>query len=93
MLIAHQIIFTATFALHDRFKRLVLHKICHFQPFVKLKLSKNFSLGQPFAKMPKMSHFSGLGNGQLRCVCNIVSGAKPLSLTCLIRNFIPCNFP
>ena len=60
---------------------------------VKLKLSKNFSLGHPFAKMPKMSHFSGLGNGQLRCVCNIVSGAKPLSLTCLIRNFIPCNFP
>ena len=36
--------------------------------------------------MPKMYHFSGLGNGRLRCVRSIVSGAKPLFLKCLIKN-------
>ena len=80
MLIAQQIIVTATFPMHHPHQRLILHKICHFQPFVKLKLSKKFSTGPPFAKMPKMSHFSGLGNWRLRCVRSIVSVAKPLSL-------------
>ena len=92
MLIAQQIIVTVTFPLHRPHKRLILHKIGHFQPFVKLKLSQRIFMGFPFAKIPKTSHFSGLGNGQLRCVRSIVSGAKPLSLKCLIRTFIPSNF-
>ena len=92
MLLAQQIITTATFPLHHRHQRLILHKICHFQPFVKLKLSKKLSWGPPFAKMEKMSHFPGLKNGWLRCVGSIVSGAKPLSLKNLIRTFIPINF-
>ena len=92
MLIAQQIIITATFPLHHRHQRFILHKICHFQPFVKLKLSKKFSWGPPYSKTTKMSHFSALGNVRLRCVCDIVSGAKPLSLKCLIRTFIPSNF-
>ena len=92
MLIAQQIIVTATFSLHHGHQRLILHKICHFQPFVHLKLSIKFSWGPPFSKMPKKSDFSSLGNGRLRCVRSIVSGAKPLSLTCLIRTFIPSNF-
>ena len=54
-------------------------KICHFQPFVKLKLSKNISWGPPFAKMQKMSHFSGLGFGRLRCVdYDIFARVQPL---------------
>ena len=92
MLIAQQIIVTVTFPLHNRHQRLILHKNCHFQPFVKLKLSKKFSWGPPFAEMPKMSHFLGLANERLRCVKSIVSGARPLSLKCLIRTFIPSNF-
>ena len=60
MLIAQQLIVMATFPLHRRHQRLILHKICHFQPFVKLKLSKKVLWGPPFAEMPKMSHFSGL---------------------------------
>ena len=50
MLIAQQIIVTATFLLHHRHQRLILHKICHSQPFVKLKVSKKFSWGPPFYK-------------------------------------------
>ena len=92
MLIAQQIKVTATFPLQHRHQHLILHKICHFQPFVKLKLSKKVSWGPPIAKIPKMSHFSGLGNGRLRSVRSIVSGAKPFSLRCLIRIFIPSNF-
>ena len=88
MLIAQQIRVTATFTLHHRHQRLVLH---HFQPFVKLKLSKIISRGPPIAKMPKNSRFSVLGNGLLRCVRSIVSGSKPLSLKCLIRTFILSN--
>ena len=76
MFIAQQIIVTATFPLHHPYQRLILHKRCHLQPFVKLKLSKNFSWDPLFAKNPKMSHFSGLGNGQLRYVRSTVSGAK-----------------
>ena len=57
MLIAQQIIVTATFPLHHPHQRLILHKRCHFQPFVKLKLSKNFSWDPPFAKMTKMTPF------------------------------------
>ena len=87
-----QIRVTATFPLHHGHQRLVLHKICHFQPFVKLKLSKKVSWDPPFDKIPKRSHFSGLGNRRLRCVRSIVSGSKPLSLKCLIRTFIPSNF-
>ena len=79
MLIAQQIIVTATFPLHHRHQRFILRKICHIQLFVKLKLFKYFSWGPAFAKMPKMSQFSGLGNGRLRCVRSIVSGAKPFS--------------
>ena len=92
MLIAQQIIVTATYSLHLPHQRLILHKICHFRPFVKLKLSINCSWDPPFVKMPKMSHLSALGNGRLRCVRSIISGAKPFSLTCLIRTFIPSNF-
>ena len=68
MLIAQQIIVTATFSLHHPHQHLILQKLCHFQPFVKLKLSKKFKCCPPFAKMPKMSHFLGLGNGRLLCV-------------------------
>ena len=59
---------------------------------MKLKLSKKFSWGPTFAKMLKVSHFSALENGRLRCVRSIVSGAEPLSLKCFIRTFIPSNF-
>ena len=92
MLIAQQIIVAATFLMHHRHQRLILHKICHFKSFVKFQLSIKFSCGTPPAKMSKISQFSGLGNGRLRCVRSIVSGAKPLSLKCLIRSFIPRNF-
>ena len=84
MLIAQQIIVTATFPLHHSHQRLILHKICYIQPVVKKKLSKKFSWGHPFSKMPKMSHFSGLGNGRLRYVRSKVSGAEPLTLKCLL---------
>ena len=56
-LIAQQTIVTAIFPLHHRHQRLILHKICHFQPFVKLKLSKKFSWGPPFAKNAKNEPF------------------------------------
>ena len=92
MLIAQQVIVTVTFPLHHPHQRLNLHKICYFQPFVKLKLSKNFHGVPPFAKIPKMSRFLGLGNKRLRCVRSIVSGAKPLSLKCLIRTFVQVVF-
>ena len=45
MHITQQIILTATFALHHPHQRLILHKISHFQPFEKFKLSKNFAQG------------------------------------------------
>ena len=89
MLIAQPIVVTATSPLHHRHQRLILHKICHFQPFVKLKLSNKFSWVPPFAKMPKMSNLSALGNGRLRCVDSIVFGAGPLSLKFLLSTFIP----
>ena len=92
MPIDQQIIVTLTFLLHNRHQRFTLHKVCHFQPFVKMKLSKKSSWGPPFAKLPKLSHFSGFENGRLRCVRSIVSGAKPHSLNCLIKIFIPSNF-
>ena len=92
MLIAQQIIDTATFPLHHPHQCLILHKICHFQLFVKLKLPKKFSCGPTFAKMPKMTKLSALGIGRLRCIRSIVSEAKPFSLKCLIRTFIPGNF-
>ena len=92
MLIAQSIIVTATSPLRHCHQGLILHKICHFQPFVKLKLSNKFSWVPAFAKMPKMSHFSALGNGRLRCVRSVVSGARPLSLKFLISTFIPSKF-
>ena len=92
MLIAQQIIVTATFPLRHPHQRLILHKICHFQPFVKLKLSKNNLMGSPFCYDAKISNLLGLGNGRLRCVRSIDSRAKPLSLKCLIRTLIPSNF-
>ena len=45
MHITQQIILTATFPLHHPHQRLILHKISHFQPFEKFKLSKNFAQG------------------------------------------------
>ena len=92
MLIAQKITVVANFQLRHRDRRLILHKICHFQPFLKFQVSKIFSCGPPFAEMPKMSDFSCLGNLQLRCVRNVVCGTKPPSLNCLIRTFIPSEF-
>ena len=89
MLITQPIVVTATSPLHHGHQRLILHKICHFQPFVKLKLSNKFSWVPPFAKTPKMSNLSALGNGRLRCVDSIASGAGPLSLKFVISTFIP----
>ena len=57
MLIAQQIIITATFPLLNRYQRIILHKICHFQPFVKLKLSKTFSWAPPLLKRQKGAFF------------------------------------
>ena len=62
MLITQQIIVIATFQLHHRHQRFLLYKICHFHPFLKIKLSKKIFMGPPFAKMPKITHFSGLWN-------------------------------
>ena len=89
MIIAQQIIFTTTFPLHHRHQRHILHKICHVQQFVKLKLAKKFSWGPRFSKMLKLSDFSGLENGRLRCVRIIVSGAKSLSLKCFSEAVFP----
>ena len=50
----------------------------------KMELSKKISWDPPFSKMPKMKHFSELGNGRLRYVRSKVSGAEPLSLKCLL---------
>ena len=60
MLITWQILMAAKFRLQNRHRRLILHKICHFQPFPKFELSKKFSWGPPFAKMPKITDFSCL---------------------------------
>ena len=66
---------------------------CLIRTLIQIEAFQKIFMGySPFAKMPKMSHFSGLGNRQLRCVRNIVSGAKPRSLKCLIRTFISSNF-
>ena len=92
MLITQQIKVTATFPLHHRYQRRILHKKCHFQPFLKFKLSEKFSWSPPFAKMLKMTQFSGLENRRLRCVGSIVAGVTPLSLKYLIRSFIPYTF-
>ena len=57
--------------------------------FLEIELCKKFLCGPPFAKIPQMTDFSGLGNRRLRCVRSTVSSAKPLSLRCLIRTLIP----
>ena len=62
MCIARQILIAAQFPLHTRHGRFILHKIGHFQPFLKIELSKKFSWGPPFAIMPKMTDFSCLGS-------------------------------
>ena len=90
--ISRQIVVVAIFGLRHRDQRLILHKICHFQPFFKLGVSKHFSCGPPFAEMPKMSDFSCLGNLRLRCVGTVVCGTKPFSLSCSIRTLIPSEF-
>ena len=92
-----QILIAAKFRLQNRDRRLILHKICHFQPFLKFELSKKFPCGPPFAKMPKMSDFSGLENLRLRCVQCLVSGTIPVSIYHLgwagrIRNSPYMNF-
>ena len=92
MLITQQIIVTATFSLHHRDQKLTFHKICYFEPFLKFQFSKKFSWGPLFAKMPKMTNFSGLRNRRLRFVRSIVSGANQFSLKCLMRTFISSNF-
>ena len=92
MLITRQVIVTATFPLHHPDHRFILHKICHFQPFLKFQLSNNFSRGHPFAKMPKMTNFSSLGYRRLRYVHSIASGTKALFFKCLIRTFTLSNF-
>ena len=89
MLITIQMMVASARPLHHRDQSHILHKMCHFQPFVKFQLSKHFSCGTPFARMPKMAGFSGLRNQRLRCEASIVSLAKPLSFNCLIRTFIP----
>ena len=77
----------ANFGLRHRDQRLILQKICHFQPFLKFGVSKTFSYGPPFAEMPKMSDFSCLGNLRLRCVGTVVSGNKPTSPKGYVGNF------
>ena len=62
MCIARQILMAAQFPLQNRHRRLILHKLGHFQPFVKMELSKKFPWGPPFAIMPKMTDFSCLGS-------------------------------
>ena len=57
MLHTRQIVVVGNFRLRQREGRLILHKICYFQPFLKFQVSKNFSSGLPFAEMPKMSNF------------------------------------
>ena len=57
MLITRQILMAAKFRLQNRHCRVILHKICHFQPVPKFELSKKISWGPAFAKMPKMTDF------------------------------------
>ena len=58
----------------------------------KIEASKKIFMWSPFAKMPRMSHFSALENGRLRSVRSLVYGAKPFSLKCFNRTFIPSSF-
>ena len=68
MLITQQIGVVANFRFQHRDHSMILHQICHFQPFVKFQVYKNFSCGPPFAKMPKLSDFSCLGCLRLLCL-------------------------
>ena len=63
----------ANYRLQHQDKRVVLHKICNFQLFLKFEHSKKISCGSPFAKMPKMIDFSCLGNLRLRCLRSLLS--------------------
>ena len=62
LLKTRQIMVAANFRLPQRDYPVILHKICNFQPFLKFELCKKCSCGPPFAKMPKMTDFSCLGN-------------------------------
>ena len=57
MLITRKLLMAAKFCLQNRDRRLILHKICHFQPFQKFKLCKKFSWSPPFAEMLKLTDF------------------------------------
>ena len=87
-----QILIVAKFRLQNRDRHLILHKLYHFQPFLKFQLSKKFSLGSPFAKMPKMTNFSCLENQLLRCVGSVVLNIVTLFLYFFVRAFIPGEF-
>ena len=88
MLLAQQIIVTATFPLHNPHQRLILHKI-----YGKIEAFKKIFMGSPFCLNAKnLANFLGLGKGRLCCVRSIVSGAKPLPIKCLIKTFIPSTF-
>ena len=88
MCIARQILIAAQFPLHTRHGRFILHKIGHFQPFLKIELSKKFSWGPPFAIMPKRTDFSCLGNELLRSVGSVACSILALFFNCLIRAFV-----
>ena len=92
MPITQQMFIATKFRLRNRDRRLMLHKICHFQPFLKFLLSIKFSWGPHFAKMPKMTDFSCLGNQLPRCVGSVVCNILAPFLNCLIGAFIPGRF-
>ena len=92
MLTTLQVLVAANFPLQHRHQRVILHKICHFEPIPKFELSEKFSCGSPFAKMPKMTDFSCLGKLRSRCVGSVISGTEAFSLNYLIRTFIPSEF-
>ena len=50
----------------------ILHKLRHFQEIFKFDLSQKIFMWSPFAKMPKMTVFSCLGNRLLRCVRSVI---------------------
>ena len=89
IVITRQILIAAKFCLQSCDRCLILHKIGHFQPFPEFQLSKKFSWRPPFAKIPKLTNFSCLGNYLLRCVGNVVCNILALFLSCMIRAFIP----
>ena len=49
----------------NRDRRVILHKLCRFQPLLKFELSEKISWGSPFAKMQNMADFSCLRSRML----------------------------